>query len=122
MLQYHSSGWDLQVGIKNEFVRNMCDLECFVLSGVPADGTITAEMAFMYGERNRKGATIDYPIGGAATVVGALVRGLEKYGGKLRLKSHVKQVRVRLSGALSMVLHWCICQSAILRSILCVGR
>ena len=65
-----------------------------MLSGVPADGTITAEMAFMFGERSRPDSTIDYPIGGAATVVGALVRGLEKHGGKLLLKSHVDQVRV----------------------------
>jgi phytoene dehydrogenase-like protein len=81
-----------KVGVRNEFVKNLCDLECFVLSGVPADGTITAEMAFMYGERNRKGSTIDYPLGGAEAVVNALVRGVEKHGGKIQLNSHVEQI------------------------------
>eukprot|EP00854_Cymbomonas_tetramitiformis_P019420 gene19420-23220_t len=80
-----------QAGVTNKFVLNMLDLECFVLSGVPANGTITAEMAFMYGERNRPESTIDYPIGGAEAVVGALVRGVEKNGGELKLKSHVEQ-------------------------------
>mmetsp|Transcript_10336 Transcript_10336/g.21556 ORF Transcript_10336/g.21556 Transcript_10336/m.21556 type:complete len:583 (-) Transcript_10336:1049-2797(-) len=83
-----------KVGVKNAFIRNMMDLECFVLSGVPADGTITAEMAFMYGERNRKGSTIDYPIGGAEAVINALVRGMEKHGGKLLLRSHVDEILI----------------------------
>eukprot|EP00976_Prorocentrum_cordatum_P071983 1180531-Prorocentrum_minimum.AAC.9 len=83
-----------KVNVKNKFIRNMMDLECFVLSGLPADGTITAEMAFMYGERNRKGSTIDYPIGGAEAVINALVRGMEKHGGKLMLKSHVDEILI----------------------------
>mmetsp|Transcript_23909 Transcript_23909/g.38814 ORF Transcript_23909/g.38814 Transcript_23909/m.38814 type:complete len:313 (+) Transcript_23909:117-1055(+) len=37
-------------GVDNGFVRNWLDVLCFCLSGVPSDGTITAEMAMMMGE------------------------------------------------------------------------
>ena len=33
------------------FARRWLDLLCFCLSGLPADGTVTAEMAMMFGER-----------------------------------------------------------------------
>lgn len=46
-----------------DFIRNLMDLECFVLSGMPARDTITAEMAFMFALRGGK-TTIDYPVGG----------------------------------------------------------
>lgn len=36
--------------------------------------------------------TADYPVGGTGAIVGALVRGLEKNGGTLRLGTHVEQV------------------------------
>jgi phytoene dehydrogenase-like protein len=39
-----------QAGVQNEFLKNWIDLLCFCLSGLPADGTITAEMAMMMGE------------------------------------------------------------------------
>mmetsp|Transcript_31762 Transcript_31762/g.38373 ORF Transcript_31762/g.38373 Transcript_31762/m.38373 type:complete len:589 (-) Transcript_31762:154-1920(-) len=86
------------VGVKDDFLRRMMDLECFVLSGVPANGTISAEMTFMFGERNRPGSTIDYPIGGSGAVVGALVDGLEENGGKLLVNAHVEQVLVGANG------------------------
>ena len=53
---------------------------------------MTPEMAFMYGERDR--SVIDYPVGGSGAIVAALVRGLEKYGGKLRLRSHVNKILI----------------------------
>lgn len=37
-------------GVKDEFIQNWLDVLCFCLSGVPSDGTITAEMAMMMGE------------------------------------------------------------------------
>ena len=40
--------------VKNKFLRNLIDLECFVLSGVVADGTLSPEMAYMYQERHKK--------------------------------------------------------------------
>lgn len=74
------------------FVQRLMDLESFVLSGVPARDTITAEMAFILSERNSGRSTIDFPLGGTASVVQALVRGLEKNGGRLLLRSHVEEV------------------------------
>lgn len=32
------------VDLKNKFIRNWLDMLCFLLSGLPADGTITAEV------------------------------------------------------------------------------
>ena len=59
-------------GVQNKFLRRLLDLECFMLSGLDAEGTIAAEMSFMFGERQRPGATIDYPIGGTVSIVNAL--------------------------------------------------
>jgi hypothetical protein len=33
--------------VTDPFVRNYLDLLCFLLSGLPADGTIAAEVCFM---------------------------------------------------------------------------
>ena len=48
----------------------------------------------MYSERNGGKSTIDYPIGGSASIVDALVRGIEKYGGKVLLRSAVDSVLI----------------------------
>ena len=39
-----------------------------------AADTIAAEMAFMFMERNAGRSSIDYPMGGSASIVAALVR------------------------------------------------
>lgn len=80
--------------IQDPFIRNWLDLLCFLLSGLPADGTSTAEMAFMFAEWYRPNVTLDYPIGGTAAIVDALVRGLTKFGGQLHLGTHVDRVLV----------------------------
>ena len=76
--------------VKDPWVRRLIDLECFLLSGLKADETIAAEFAFMLGERTRIG--VDYPLGGSGAIVDALVRGLERWGGKLRLNTHVDRI------------------------------
>ena len=76
--------------VHDPWVRRLIDLECFLLSGLKAAGTVAPEVAFMLGERSR--SVIDYPIGGSQAIVEALVRGLKKWGGELRLKAHVEQV------------------------------
>ncbi|KAL7529006.1 hypothetical protein ACHAWF_002805, partial [Thalassiosira exigua] len=81
-------------GVKDAFVKNWLDVLCFCLSGVPSDGTITAEMAMMMGEFYDDDAVMDCPVGGAKGVVDALVRGIEKNGGKVFLKSHVEEIVV----------------------------
>jgi phytoene dehydrogenase-like protein len=78
--------------VTNKWLRNVIDLECFVLSGMLAKDTIAAEMAFMFMERNRPGSSIDYPMGGSGALVDALTRGLAKYGGRLEVRAHVDEI------------------------------
>ena len=80
--------------VKDQFIRNWLNMLCFLLSGLPADGTSAAEVAFMFADWYRPGVKLDYPIGGAAALVDALVRGFQKYDGKLLLKSHVEEIIV----------------------------
>jgi carotene isomerase len=80
--------------IKDSFVRNWLDLLCFLLSGLPANGTSAAEMAFMFAEWYRPGVLLDYPLGGSGAIIDALVRGLQKHGGELVLNAHVETVLV----------------------------
>jgi phytoene dehydrogenase-like protein len=79
-------------GLSDKFAQNWLDLLCFCLSGLPASGTITAEMAMMMGEFYDKDAVMDCPVGGARGIVNALVRGIEKKGGSIFLNSHVEEV------------------------------
>ena len=80
--------------IQDTFIRNWLDLLCFLLSGLPANGTSAAEVAFMFAEWYRPGVVLDYPVGGSGALVEALVRGLERHGGRLMLNAHVEQVLV----------------------------
>jgi phytoene dehydrogenase-like protein len=79
-------------GVADIFTRNWLDLLCFCLSGLPSDGTITAEMAMMMGEFYEDGAVMDCPVGGARAIVDALVRGIEKHGGAVFYNSHVQEI------------------------------
>jgi phytoene dehydrogenase-like protein len=80
--------------VKDPFIQNWLNLLCFLLSGLPADGTSAAEVAFMFADWYRPGVVLDYPIGGSGALVNALVEGLERHGGKLMLAAHVEQVLV----------------------------
>ncbi|MDJ0647827.1 MAG: NAD(P)/FAD-dependent oxidoreductase [Xenococcaceae cyanobacterium MO_188.B19] len=90
--------------VKDEFIRNWLDLLCFLLSGLPASGTSGAEMAFMFAEWYKPGVVLDYPIGGSGALVEALVRGLEKYGGKLLLNAPVESIILKNSRAVGVKL------------------
>ncbi|ASC73320.1 Putative NAD(P)- FAD- dependent oxidoreductase [Halomicronema hongdechloris C2206] len=95
----------LQDTVTDPFIRHWMDLLCFLLSGLPAADTSAAEMAFMFaGEWYRRGVYLDYPRGGSGALVNALVRGLQKYGGQLRLQAHVEQVMVEQGRAAGVVL------------------
>jgi hypothetical protein len=48
--------------VSDPWLRSLLDLECFVLSGMLARDTLTAEMAFMFMERSRGRGRIDYPV------------------------------------------------------------
>ncbi|MBD1999380.1 FAD-dependent oxidoreductase [Leptolyngbya sp. FACHB-541] len=87
-----SVGDPMDQSVRDPWVRRLIDLECFLLSGLKAHGTIAPEVAFMFGERSH--SVIDYPVGGSGAIVQALVRGLERWGGKLRLNAHVEEILV----------------------------
>ncbi|MEL6232746.1 MAG: all-trans-retinol 13,14-reductase, partial [Cyanobacteria bacterium J06627_3] len=80
MAQYVHSPW----------LKRLLDLECFLLSGMKCEETVAPEMAFMFGERAE--SVIDYPVGGSGALVESLVRGLKRWGGQLRLGTHVQKV------------------------------
>ena len=84
------------------WLKRLLDLECFLLSGLKCEETVAPEMAFMFGERSA--SVIDYPVGGSEALVDALVRGLEKWGGQLRLRSHVEKITVEGGKATGVVL------------------
>jgi phytoene dehydrogenase-like protein len=84
--------WLVDQEITDPFLRHLCDFDAFSLSGMDAGGTPLAEMHFMFCERFR--ASVDYPLGGSQAIADALVRGLEKHGGRLVLGAHVESVIV----------------------------
>jgi phytoene dehydrogenase-like protein len=90
---------DGRIGVSDPFVRRLLDIEAFLLSGLKTSGTITAEIAFMVGERS---AAMEYPIGGARAIIDAMVRGIEKYGGKCEMNSHVTKVDVKNNRAVGV--------------------
>jgi phytoene dehydrogenase-like protein len=83
-----------QANVQTQFTRNWLDLLCFCLSGMPANGTITAEMAMMMGEFYDENAVMDCPKGGANAIAHALVRGIQKHGGQVFCKSHVDSILI----------------------------
>ncbi len=87
-----SAGTLMDRNVRDPWVRRLIDLECFLLSGLKAHETVAPEIAFMIGERSR--CAIEYPVGGSGAIVDALVRGLQRWGGKLRLGTPVEQILV----------------------------
>ncbi|MGB3759130.1 MAG: NAD(P)/FAD-dependent oxidoreductase [Rivularia sp. (in: cyanobacteria)] len=88
--------------VTDPFIRNWLNMLCFLLSGLPADGTSAAEVAFMFADWYRPNVKLDYPVGGSAALVDALVRGFEKHDGKLLLKSHVEEIIVENNRAVGV--------------------
>ena len=56
--------------------------------------TNAAAMATLFGQWFEPDAHLDYPKGGSAAVVDALVRGLESHGGSLRTGATVERLRL----------------------------
>ncbi|KPQ35088.1 MAG: Phytoene dehydrogenase-related protein [Phormidesmis priestleyi Ana] len=86
----------------NSWLKRLLDLECFLLSGMKCEDTVAPEMAFMFGERAE--SVIDYPLGGSGAIVDALVRGLQRWGGELRLGAHVAKIMTENRQAKGVVL------------------
>jgi len=73
------------------WVRKFFDYLAFALSGVDASNTQGAPVAYMMSDLHRPGAVLDYPMGGMESLINALVKGMEKHGGELRLNSRVER-------------------------------
>jgi len=90
--------------LRDPFLLHWVDLLCFLISGLPMDHTSSAAMATLFGEWFEPNAQLDYPIGGSPAVVDALVRGLEKHGGQLRVSTPVERILVDGNRAVGVVL------------------
>lgn len=82
------------LGLKDPFVRNWVDLLAFLLAGVKSNGILSAEMIYMFAEWYKPGCVLEYPLHGSGAVVEALVRGMQKFGGRISLRSHVDKIIV----------------------------
>lgn len=78
--------------VQDPFVRKWFDYLAFALSGLDAAHTQAAAIAYMMIDLHKKGAVLDYPMGGMDSLVQALVTGLEKHGGRLQLNSRVERL------------------------------
>lgn len=90
--------------LTDPFLLHWVDLLCFLISGLPMDHTSSAAMATLFGEWFDPEACLDYPIGGSAAVAAALVRGLERHGGELRLNTSVQEIQLDGDRAVGVVL------------------
>ncbi|KAL6638706.1 hypothetical protein ACP70R_023817 [Stipagrostis hirtigluma subsp. patula] len=106
--------------LKNRFVRNWIDLLCFLLAGVKSDGALSAEMILVVRtngsslpsaskpsyamEWYKPGCMLEYPLGGSGAIIDALVRGIEKFGGRLTLRSHVEKILIENGRAVGVKL------------------
>ena len=65
---------------------------------------MNAVMAYMLADWYRPGVTLDFPKGGSGAIVDALVRGVEKYGGKVCVNCHVDDILVKDGRAVGVTL------------------
>ena len=52
-------------------------------------------IGYMFNDWYSPNSTLEFPLGGSEAIVDALVRGLEKNGGRLMLRSHVENIKAR---------------------------
>uniref|UniRef100_A0A803KW93 Amine oxidase domain-containing protein n=1 Tax=Chenopodium quinoa TaxID=63459 RepID=A0A803KW93_CHEQI len=92
------------LGLKDPFVRNWVDLLAFLLAGVKSNGILSAEMIYMFAEWYKPGCVLEYPLHGSGAIVEALVRGIQKFGGRISLRSHVEKIVVENGRAVGVKL------------------
>ena len=78
--------------LQDPFLRHWVDLLCFLISGMPMQHTNAAAMASLFAQWFEPDSCLDYPKGGSAAVVQALVRGIERYGGSVRCGQRVRRL------------------------------
>lgn len=81
--------------ITDKFLENWFEFLSFALSGMPADSTIAAAVAYTMRDLHQQRAALDYPVGGSGAVVDSLIRGVRKRGlGEVYLSTHVEEIIV----------------------------
>jgi hypothetical protein len=100
--------------VSNKFILNWLEFLSFAISGLPADSTIAAAMAYTLRDLHQQGAELDYPVGGSAAIVDALVRALNKHSqannpgsglqDRVALSAHVEQIVVENGRAVGIKL------------------
>ena len=90
--------------VDDEFLLHWFDFLAFAFSGLPSDGTVAAAMVYMLAELHKDGSKMDYPVGGSGGVVDALVRGLERHGGTLKLRTPVSELLLEGDDAASGIM------------------
>ncbi|CAL5377994.1 unnamed protein product [Camellia sinensis] len=71
---------------------------------VKSNGILSAEMVYMFAEWYKPDCSLEYPIHGTGAVVDALVRGLQKFGGRISFNSHVEIIVVENGRAVGVKL------------------
>ncbi|KAM7460249.1 hypothetical protein LguiB_036376 [Lonicera macranthoides] len=82
------------LGLKDHFIRKWIDLLSFLLVGVKSNGILSAEMVYKFAEWYKPGCCLEYPLHVTGAVVDALIRGMQKFGGRIFLKCHVENIVV----------------------------
>ncbi|KAF7848045.1 hypothetical protein BT93_L2343, partial [Corymbia citriodora subsp. variegata] len=90
--------------LKDPFIRNWVDLLAFLLAGVKSNGILSAEMIYMFAEWYKPGCSLDYPVHGSGAIVDALIKGMQKFGGRISLRSHVEKIVVENGRAIGVKL------------------
>ena len=77
--------------VTEPFLRNWIDTMC-IFCGFPAKGAMTAHILYILDRFFEDGACYCVPVGGTEEIAKTLVRGLEKFGGKLQMNAHVAEI------------------------------
>mmetsp|Transcript_103567 Transcript_103567/g.194966 ORF Transcript_103567/g.194966 Transcript_103567/m.194966 type:complete len:723 (-) Transcript_103567:132-2300(-) len=79
--------------VTEPFLRNWIDTMC-IFCGFPAKGAMTAHILYILDRFFEDGACYSVPVGGTEQIAKTILRGLEKFGGKLQMNAHVDQILV----------------------------
>ena len=94
---------DLSSGGRTDFLDRWIDYLAFALSGLPADGTVGAAVAYTLGDLHRPNAVLDYPIGGSGAVADALAATVSKRPGcEVRSRTAVDEILVEKGKAVGV--------------------